>query len=230
MNLWTVGKTALKIYGLLWMTAVGGILGANLSATIGTLFFITENKSDSVQPWAHYGWYSGTALFFMGAILGKLRFLNGTALGSGSKQLADSSATTEANDATTEIPSQSDEQSSIPGFIFACGLAGGFLGLLLGGSLLVFSISYAYSPFASQKAVSSVKVVQEQTLGTAIRRPVILSNHPVTLYLCLTPAVLGAIAGLLPDQRLGDLPSQLEGLARQCDKNMQGQRSDRLPE
>jgi hypothetical protein len=193
--LWTVGKTALKIYGLLWLTAVGGILGANLSATIGTLFFIAENKGVHVQPWAHYGWYGGTALFFMGAILGKLRFINGTALGGRSKPSANSSAATEANDATAKTSSQSDKQSSILGFIFACGLAGGFLGLLLGGSLLVFSISYAYSPFASQKAVSSVEVVEEQTAGTAIRRHVIQSNHPVTLYLCLTPAVLGAIAG-----------------------------------
>lgn len=192
---WAVGKTVLKIYGLLWMTAVGGILGSNLSATIGTLLFITENKGLYVQPWAHYGWYVGTALFFIGAICGKFRFINGSALSGRSKQPADTSAFTEANDATAKAPARSNEQSSIPGFVFACGLAGGFLGLLLGGSLLVFTTSYAYSPFASQKTVSSVRVVQEQGPGSAVRRPVIQNSHPVALYICLTPAVLGIIAG-----------------------------------
>jgi hypothetical protein len=195
MTLLTIGKTALKFYGLLWLTAIGGILGANLAATIGTFSFVTENKSINAQPWTHVGWYGGVALFFVGAMLGKLRFINDTALAGGSSQPAYSSAITEANAATTKHASEADEQSSIPGFIFACGLAGGFLGLLLGGSLLVFAISYAYSPFASHTAVSSVKVVQEQTPVTTIRRPVIQSSHPVTLYLCLTPAILGVLAG-----------------------------------
>lgn len=195
MKLWNVGKTALKLYGLLWMTAVGGILGASLAGTIWTLFDNTQNNGVNDQPWAFYGWYGGTALFFIGAILGKLRFINGTALDGRSRPPVASSSAAVANDATAEVTSESNEQSSIPGFIFACGLAGGFLGLLLGGSLLVFSISYSYSPFATQKASSSVKIVNEQIPGTAVRRPVIQSNHPVTLYLCLTPAVLGAITG-----------------------------------
>ena len=198
MTFWTVGKTSLRIYGFLWMAAVGGILGANLVTAIGMLLFSSENNGVNVQPWAHYGWYGETALFLIGAILGKPRFINGTALGGRSKPPVDSSSATRANDATTETPAQSDEQSRVPGFLFVCGLAGAFLGLLLGVSLLVFSISYAYSPFASQKAVSSVKVVQQQAPGThAYDGP---SFKVITLLRCisrLTPAVLGAILGAI---------------------------------
>jgi hypothetical protein len=193
---WTVGKSILKSYGLLWMTAVGGIIGANLSATIGTLFFVAERKDIYVQPWAHTGWYIGIAVFFLGAIAGKLRFINGTALGGGLERPGDASADAEAVEAKTETPAEPNEQSSALSFVFTCGLAGGFLGLLLGGSLLVFPMSYAYSPFAAPEAVASIKVVQEQPARSAQRRPVIQSSHPVTLYLCLTPVILGAIAGM----------------------------------
>lgn len=192
---WTIGKTVLKAYGLLWMTAVGGFLVANLSAITGTLFFVPENKAVYVQPWMHTGWFIGVALFFVAAILGKLRFINGTAFGDRLKRPAINSADAEgdAKLATTSSPSRED--SGAPGFIFACALAGGFLGLLLGGSLLVFPMSYALSPFASSEAASSVKVVDERAPSSAMRRHVVQLKHPVALYLCLTPAVLGAVAG-----------------------------------
>lgn len=192
---WTTGKTLLKAYGLLWMTAVGGFLGANLSTLIGTLFFVPENKADYVQPWTHTGWYIGIALFFVAAVWGKLRFVNGTALGDRLDRPASKSAEGEEDGTTATTSSQSSEDSGVPGFIFACGLAGGFLGMLLGGSLLVFPMSYAYSPFATSEAVSSVDVVQEQAPRSGRRRSVVQMNHPVTLYLCLTPAVLGVVGG-----------------------------------
>ena len=194
---WTIGKTVLKAYGLLWMTAVGGFLVANLSAIIGTLFFVPENKSVHVQPWTHTGWYIGIALFFVAAILGKLRFINGTAFGDRLERPAINSADAEGDGTTATTSSPSDENSGVTGFIFACGLAGGFLGLLLGGSLLVFPMSYAYSPFATSEAASSVKVVEERTSYPAMRRNVVQIKHPVTLYLCLTPAVLGVVAGAM---------------------------------
>ena len=192
---WTIGKTALKAYGLLWITAVGGFLVANLSAIVGTLFFVPENKAVYVQPWTHTGWYIGIALFFVAAILGKLRFINGTALGDRLDRPATKSADAEGDGRTATTSSPSDENSGVTGFIFACGLAGGFLGLLLGGSLLVFPMSYAYSPFATSEAVSSVKVVEERAPGSATHRRIVQFKHPVTLYLCLTPAVLGVVAG-----------------------------------
>jgi hypothetical protein len=192
---WSICKTVLKFYGLLWMTAVGGFLGANLSAIIGTLFFISENKDIDVQPWSHAGWYIGVAVSFAGGISGKLRFINGTALGENPKQSANNSAEAESDETTVSTVAPSNEDSGVPGFILACGLAGGFIGLLLGGSLLVFPMSYAYSPFANSEAVSSVKVVEEQSGPSSVRRPVVQNRHPVALYLCVTPAVLGVIAG-----------------------------------
>lgn len=63
------------------MTAIGGILGANLLAIIGTQFFVPENKGVYVQPWSHAGWYIGTLLFFFGAVTGRLHFINGSGLG-----------------------------------------------------------------------------------------------------------------------------------------------------
>ena len=59
----------------------------------------------------------------------------------------------------------------------------------------MFPMSYAYSPFASSEAVSSVKVVEERVPESAMPRQVVQLKHPVTLYLCLTPAVLGVVAG-----------------------------------
>lgn len=194
---WTIGKTVLKAYGLLWMTAVGGFLVANLSAIVGTLFLVPENKAVYVQPWAHTGWYVGIALFFVAAILGKLRFINGTAFGDRLNRPTIKSSDAEGDDTAGTISSLSNEDSGVLGFIFACGLAGGFLGLLLGGSLLVFPMSYAYSPFATSEAVSSVEVVEERAPGSAMHRRMIQFKHPVTLYLCLTPAVLGVVAGAL---------------------------------
>jgi hypothetical protein len=194
---WTIGKTFFKAYGLLWMTAVGGFLVANLAAVVGTLFFVPENKAVYVQPWTHTGWCIGIALFFVAAILGKLRFINGTALGDRLDRPAINSTEVEGDGTTATTSSQSNENSGVPGFILACGLAGGFLGLLLGGSLLVFPMSYAYSPFANSEAVSSVKVVEEPVPRSAKRRRVVQLRHPVTLYLCLTPAVLGVVAGVV---------------------------------
>ena len=52
---WTIGKRVLRVFVVFWMTAVGGILGANLLAIIGTQFFVSENKVEYVQPWSHAG-------------------------------------------------------------------------------------------------------------------------------------------------------------------------------
>ena len=191
---WNIGKRVLRVFVVLWMTAVGGILGANLLAIIGTQFFVPENKGVYVQPWSHAGWYVGTLLFFFGAVTGRLRFVNGTGLENRSTQTADES--TMINDAVVSAkPEQPREQSGVLGFVFVCGLAGGFLGLLLAGNLLAFWFSLAYSPFAPKGVVSSVEVVHEQQPGSVVKRPVMRSSHPISLYVCLTPAAVGILAG-----------------------------------
>lgn len=192
---WTIGKRVLRVFAVLWMTAVGGILGANLLAIIGTQFFVPENKGVYVQPWSHAGWYIGTLLFFFGAVTGRLRFINGTGLGSRSTQTAEEVTISNDGAAVSAKPEQHKEPSSVLGFVFAGGLAGAFLGFLLGANLLTFWFSLAYSPFAPKEVVSSVEVVHEQQPGSVFKRPVMRSSHPISLYLCLAPASVGVLAG-----------------------------------
>jgi hypothetical protein len=192
---WNIGKCVLRVFIVLWMTAIGGILGANLLAIIGTLFFVPENKGVYVQPWSHAGWYLGSLLFFFGAVSGRLRFFNGTGLGSRSAQTFEVPATSTDGVATTSQSAEPQEPNSVLMSILAGGLAGGFLGFLLGANLLIFWFSLAFSPFAPKQVVSSVKVVEEQRPGSVFKRPVMRSNHPVALYLCLTPAAVGGLAG-----------------------------------
>ncbi|MCC9608956.1 hypothetical protein LOC68_07660 [Blastopirellula sp. JC732] len=193
---WTIGKRVLGVLGILWMTAVGGILGANLLGIIGTQFFATENKDLYVMPWSHAGWYLGTILFFLGAVTGRLRFINGTSLGSSSGGTADESTAQEEKAVAALKAEQVKETSGVLGSAFAGGLAGGVLGLLLGANLLTFWFSLAYSPFAPQQVVSSVEVVHEsQPAGSVFKRPIMRSSHPIALYLCLTPVALGVVGG-----------------------------------
>lgn len=194
---WTIGMRVLNAFVVLWMAAVGGIVGSNLLAIIGTLFFIPENNAVYVQPWAHAGWYLGTILFFFGAVTGRLRFINGTGLGSMAGQVTQE-ATARDNPAATDTKHKpQNERSSVLKWVAAGGLAGGFLGFLLGANLLIFWFSLAYSPFAPKQVVASVKVVQEPRPGSVFKRPVLQSNHPVALYLCLTPAAAGTLAGAI---------------------------------
>jgi len=192
---WTIGKRILSVFVVLWMTAVGGILGANLLAIIGTQFFIPENKGEYVQPWSHTGWYAGTLLFFIAAVTGKLRFINGKGLGNLSTQSADSPTTSNDEAPASGRTMRYKEASSALGFVFAGGLAGGMVGFLLGANLLIFWFSLAYSPFAPKQVASSIEVVREDRPGSVFKRPVMRSSHPVSLYICLTPAAIGILAG-----------------------------------
>jgi hypothetical protein len=177
------------------MAAIGGILGANLLAIIGTQFFVPENKAVDVQPWSHAGWYCGTLLFFVGAVTGQLRVLNGTSLRSHSRQPTSESTTSNHEASVLAEPRPDRAPADVLKCLFAGGLAGGFLGFLLGANLLVFWFSLAYSPFAPRQVVSSVKVVREQQPGSVFKRPVLRSSHPVSLLLCLAPAAGGALTG-----------------------------------
>lgn len=192
---WTIGKRVVRILVVLWMTAVGGIVGANLLAIIGTQFFVPENTSVYVQPWAHAGWYVGTILFFVGAVTGRLRFVNGTGLGSSFRRAAQVATSGSDKAAVPAKPERHKEPGSVLKCLVAGGLAGGFIGFLLGANLLIFWFSLAYSPFAPKQVVSSVQVVREQQPGSVFKRSVMRSSHPVSLYLCLTPAAVGILAG-----------------------------------
>lgn len=54
------------------MTAVGGLVLANVAGLLG-MFFAEENKAERVRPWMHTGWTIGAILAFIGAVSGKLK-------------------------------------------------------------------------------------------------------------------------------------------------------------
>lgn len=194
---WKTGKFVLRVFSVFWMAAVGGILGSNLLAVIASLFLVPENKGVYVQPWAHAGWYAGTLLFFIGAASGRLKFINGSGFGGGSSRALPQTISAEADPIVEKPDEPQDNQNSFLNGVVVGGLVGGGLGLLLGANLLIFWFSLAYSPFAPKPVVSSVEVVQERQPGSVFKRPVMRSSHPVSLYICLTPAVVGACAGAI---------------------------------
>lgn len=209
-----LGKFLLRIYLLLWISAVGGVIGANAAGTIATLFFLEENKIEFLRPWWHGGWYAGTLLFFVGAAWGKLRMIQGTSLGGfkgdrdGTGQVSEAASENKRN---TSVERKSAPKLSLKVRVgsvckgaFVGGLAGGFLGVLLGGSLLVFWFSIAYSPFAPTGRAANVvgqTNMEPRSAQRRMREPgarlTIRSSNRGGLYLCLVPTVIGIAAGAI---------------------------------
>jgi uncharacterized membrane protein YeaQ/YmgE (transglycosylase-associated protein family) len=174
-------------------TAVGGFLGANLAGLVGALV-VSKHTAAAVQPWVHGGWCFGTAVAFFGAVTGRMRFINGTS------QQSTRPAGERANAAgptSTGLWQESPTfRERVKGGL-VLGLIGGFLGAMLGGSLLMFWFSLAYSPFAPKSWVSSVKVERDDSRGAVPRRHLHTTNHPVALGLFGVPVLIGATAGSL---------------------------------
>jgi len=193
---WRIGKTLLKIYALLWLTAAGGFLGANLAGVIG-LLFTQGNSAAGVHPWTHGGWYIGTILFFIGAITGQLRFTSGSARSKGSISQDQPVADDQSGEtgASADSSAKPGKRSGVLSGALSFGFFGGLLGAIVGGSLLIFWFSLAYSPFAPQSVTETAEVRRERNPGSARPQNVHRSSDPMVLYLCVTPAVLGAAAG-----------------------------------
>ena len=69
---WPFLRLVGRVYLVLWMTAVGGLVLANFAGLLG-MFFAEENKAELVRPWMHTGWTIGAVLAFIGAVTGKLK-------------------------------------------------------------------------------------------------------------------------------------------------------------
>ncbi len=191
---WKFGQLAAKTYGILFITAVGGILVANVAGLVGGALFAEEYKSQDVRPWLEGGWYVGTLLAFIGAILGKIRFFSGTSLGTRLSKKAEPDSSGEESTSGSEQPREVKRTGILSATAFF-GFIGGLLGSLLGCSLLVFWFSLAYSPFAPTGWTSSVKVKHERTEPAGHKQPVMTTNHPVAVYLVAVPAAIGASLG-----------------------------------
>ncbi|MBI1347424.1 hypothetical protein GC163_14190 [bacterium] len=190
---WTIGRRVIRGFVVLWMTAIGGIVGANLLGLIATLLLRGGHNYGSTQQWTHIGWTLGTALFCLGAISGRLKFFSGPGLGSDFRNTASTGPSKTSTSGT--CGDKAPDHGGILKGIFVGGIAGGFLGFMLGANLLVFWFSLAYSPFASQPVASSVQVQKQARPGHVTDRPVIQTRHPIALYLCLTPVLLGSLSG-----------------------------------
>lgn len=212
---WRIGKLVVRIYLVLWMTAVGGVIGANLAGTFGTLFILEQNRIEDVAPWWHGGWCVGTLFFFLGATLGRLRMIQGSSFKSFKEKKEPATRFVDGgSDDKVEVVSGRGTRSQKVSFgirlrsvskgVFVGSLAGGFLGILLGGSLLVFWMSAAFSPFApSSRTVAETNNENRQSFDANEQRRMrqrpggmtIRSRSSVGLYVCLVPTFLGAIFG-----------------------------------
>lgn len=196
---WRVGKSAIWAYGVLFMTAVGGLLGAQLAGLIGAMVFPSDHTGVQAQAWIHGGWYAGTLLAFVGAVTGRLRFISGGSVvrpTKAGKQATESSP----EPPTPPAPEPNRRRTQPTGVLRAAGtlgLIGGFVGMFFGCSLLVFWFSLTYSPYAPKTWRSSVAVKMDRTRPGEPRRPVMTTSHPVALGLVAVPAALGATAGIV---------------------------------
>ncbi|QGQ23133.1 hypothetical protein F1728_10835 [Gimesia benthica] len=195
----TLGKRLAQGYGLLLAMAAGGLVFANLFG-LGA-FLIQEIGSDnqraaSLEPyrwWMHCGWWVGVGFALTGAVTRKRATQTKTV------REQTSAATESADLATPEsgrwktVGKRSGVLSSVAFF----GCAGGFAGLMLGGSLLLLWFSLAYSPFAPAGWAGSVKVEQRANGHLIENERVMTTTHPVALYAFGVPIGLGATAGAI---------------------------------
>ncbi len=202
---WSAAKYTVKIYALLWLTAIGGFLGANALGMVAGLLGMFLQYELQIQWWIHAGWYAGTALAFIGAVTGNLRFHSGPSLtykplnqdSERAHAEAENTVPVAADTVDPDVADRYSRRAPVWKSALIFGLLGGFLGAFLGGSLLMFWFSLAYSPYAPTGWTSTVEVKRERISPTQSGRKVHTTSHPVALYLCVTPAVVGAVSGIV---------------------------------
>lgn len=199
--LFTLGKLVVKGYGLLLAMAVGGLVFANLFGLVAFFVLAQEWVSDRLQDsggtesvlwWMHCGWFVGAGLAFFGTVTQNQKL----------KKRSFQVSVDHEDEPENPAPKKRKKKrrtkpSGILSSIAFFGFAGGFLGLMLGGSLVMFWFSLSYSPFAPAGWASSVSVEQRQEPGSGQTKSMMTTNHPVAFYLFGTPIVLGITAGAL---------------------------------
>ena len=198
------GKLLVKGYVLLLTVAAGGLVGANVAGFVPAIGEFAANAPRAPDPkfvrsWVHGGWTVGAVLFFAGAV--------GQALRSGRKghDAVERTAAARATQRSRPAPGRpkardfrvtiGSRRCGILGSAGVGGLVGGFLGLMLGASLLLLWFSLAYSPFAPGGWASTVSL---ETIGHGTARPrkrALSTDHPVALYAFGGPIALGAFGG-----------------------------------
>ncbi|HSG71427.1 MAG TPA: hypothetical protein VLA12_13485 [Planctomycetaceae bacterium] len=193
-------KAGLNLYSKLILVAVGDLVGANLAGVLG-MILASENKAEVIRPWTEWGWIIGTGLSVIGALTGRLRFINGQ-LDRISARSSNDNVDSEQESIISVQNSHSSESNTElkqTGFFSAVaffGFIGGLLGSILGGTFLLFWFSLAYSPIAPAGWAGDVKVEREVHLtGTNTRRSILKTDNAVAIRLFLVPALIGGAIG-----------------------------------
>ncbi len=195
--LFTLGKRIAQGYGLLLAMAIGGLVFANLFG-FGA-FLVHEITSDSqraastepYQWWMHCGWMVGVGLALIGARTQKRASKKRSKSKQTEHQDEPVNRTSRESGSWKTVGKRSSVFSSIGFFSFI----GGFLGLMLGGSLMIFWFSIAYSPLAQAGWTSSISIEQRQDPSSGLTESAITTSHPVVFYIFGTPIALGVTAG-----------------------------------
>lgn len=199
--LFTLGKLVVKGYGLLLAMAVGGLVFANLFGLVAFFVLAQEWASDRLQAsggtesvlwWMHCGWFVGAGLAFFGTVTQNQKI----------KKRSFRASADHEDESEEPVPKKRKKQrrSKPSGILSSIGFFsffGGFLGLMLGGSLLLFWFSLTYSPFAPAGWASYVSVEQKQEPRTGHTKSMMTTKHPVAFYLFGAPIVLGITVGVL---------------------------------
>ena len=196
---WTVSVQSLSGAAV---DGAGGYFAANVASLLGSALFVAENKSESVRPWLHGGWYVGTILAFVGAISGRFRFISGGASDDWDSTKKEEAAEPELDEAPAAEPTEpsapdDSKRSSIAGAAGGLGLIGGFVGAMFGCSLLIVWFWLAYSPFRPAEWVASIEVEHERVTPSQQPTPVAKTDHPVALYLIGIPIAIGVAVGAI---------------------------------
>jgi hypothetical protein len=196
-------------WGLLLGTAAGGFVGANFAGLIaGTIsFFTAGDRAPDLRPvqlWMHCGWVVGAALFLAAGIAHYAKKTRRGPEGNDGRPGSDGKALSvrrsgrprerEANSGRFRVTIDG-RPCGILGSVGVGSFMGAFLGLMLGGSLLLLWFSFTYSPFAPRDWVDSVSS-RKQRVGDGPReRRVATTQHPIALYLFFAPIAVGGAAG-----------------------------------
>ncbi|MBX3442038.1 MAG: hypothetical protein KF774_06505 [Planctomyces sp.] len=185
-------------YALLLAVAVSGFLGANLAGLmpgLGEHLFADNQRAaapETHRRWIHAGWIAGAALAL---VAGAVRALRSSRRGEMTGHAADLDRQARR---TARLAAYRSPESTL-GAAAAGAVGFGFLGAMLGGTLLLFWFSLAYSPFLPAGSQPAVKVERdtraEQPRGESRPRLIHATGNPVATALFFVPVIAGATGG-----------------------------------
>lgn len=189
------------MYGLLVVTALGGLAGAFLFAN-GAIFAYemssgAADRVDSISWWMHCGWTLGAGLFFVVLIRAfqkAMRKYPQRVLGLPAVWKAALVNHRREDDPEIRKRKIHPESNGPLTVIWEAVLTGGWLGFLAGISLLLILFSYANSPFAANSRIASVIwLVDHRSTDFAWEGDTASINFSLVVWLIGIPVGLGIL-------------------------------------